>query len=251
MKWVYWSNPKWMIARNGFLCASEIAPLAKSLSRSKPATLRSMGKLKARKAADVSPDPWSYSDAAKGHVCEEYAVKNFNKYSGPSMFHWNDMYHWDDVIVTNGNIGWSPDALDISMDSMSNAYGDDMVCISSDALAEFSARECLEIKSYGPEHYYECSRIEDKTKLDERWQIATAMYVCPCIKTGYLMYFSPEIHEATTFMFSREELAEELDTIAELDKMWESVDITELPSSRNVWKVDESLEEIWKEQKYE
>lgn len=232
MNWTHLVSQEWMKERNKYLCASEIAPLAKQLARSRPATLRAMGKLKARKAADMEPDPVSYGDAAKGHILEPYAVASFNEFAdAPEV-----MFHYDDCIVVRDGIGWSPDAMDVLHSGYYVLQGE-----------ELDATACLEIKSYGPEHYYEASRTEDKMKLDERWQIATAFFVCPNIERGYLMLYCPEIHEATLISFDREELRPELDTVYSLKKMWDEVDITELPSVRQTWKVEESIDQIWQE----
>lgn len=232
MQWTSMTSPVWMKARDGYLCASEIAPLAKKYSRSKPETLRSMGKLKAKKLADVAPDPMSYGDAAKGHICEPYAVASFNEHANAPEV----MFHYDDLLVVRNGIGWSPDAMDILQ-----AVPADCVIQSED----IDPTACLEVKSYGPEHYYEASRTPDKLKLDERWQVAAAMYVCPTIETGYLLFYCPEIHEATLFPFDRKELDVEINTVNELREMWDSVDVLEIPASRQVWKVEESIESLW------
>ena len=64
-------------------------------------------------------------------------------------------------------------------------------------------------------------------KLQERFQIAVAMYVCPSIELAHLMFFDPGRTKFSMiwFDYTREELKEEIDLVGKVvEKYKEAAD---------------------------
>ena len=241
MYWQHSVSADWMKARRSVLTASEIASCVSQLKRRTKAQqageviFPAFASLWLEKQSNSEPDLSSFKAAARGHVAEPYAVSDFNRATELHMF------HWDDVIIKANNIGWSPDATNVSQDypgaellSVTEKSGTRL--ISPDGrFSIMGPTEMLEVKSYEPKAHMK-RMLTDKMKLDERWQVAVAMWVVPSLQRGYLEFYSLETEYTFAHKYEREELEEELRLITEVDWMWtknvelinEQFDINEL-----------------------
>lgn len=209
MDWRHQVSEEWMKARRNYLTASELSSCIASWKRANKAQkagdelLPAFVKLWAKKQSE-DVDVWSKGPAARGHILEPYAVDDWNKNFPSSIVH-----HWDDCLITDGVIGWSPDALDIPQDN-------DAVEIKA---SDVSISYALEIKSYEPAKIIE-SRITDKDKIPERWQIACGFYVVPTLETYTILFYSIDTNLSCYKIYGREDLAEELEQIGDMASAW-------------------------------
>lgn len=228
MDWMHVSSEGWLLAREAALGASDIQELLKSKEFSKNGKESFMTKAvgiwgdKHSKAPVVAV---SYGPAARGHIMEPHAVAEYNNNRPASAV---EMYHWDDVFIVGDNgLGFSPDAMDIEMP---------VDCSVELDASDVKPKEILEIKSYGSKNHVPKFLNQDKMKLQERYQVATAMYVCPSIEIGHLMFFDPgrDKFSMIWFDYTRSELAEELDTIGKvMEKYKEAADEIEATADFN------------------
>ena len=204
-QWSHKVNPAWLMARKKVVTATELRDLRTAYKKATVAQKKgvaineTVASLWAEKHS-LEVDPYSSGAAARGHNLEPYAVQEFNE-SYP------DMYHWDDVILVDGFLGFSPDAMDVPQ-------ADDLGV--SEHYSKVQPTAILEIKSYAAKNHIK-SCITPKEKLPERFQLAGAFAVCPSIETAYLMFYNPA-HEVGKHVvtFTREELADEIAEIREL-----------------------------------
>lgn len=205
MYWYHKCHLEWMKARQLYLTATDIKdllPVTKT-GRKRTVTEEDYLKVWSRKQIILTGDDCiSTGAAARGHLLEPYAIDLFN-----CMTCYNFMYHWDDKLITNGTLAFSPDALNINRD------GQIIYDINSDLNG---LNSLAEVKSYNIEQHM-IKGCTDKMKLEERWQIATAMVVRPEIKTGYLLLYNPSceykmfIHE-----YKKSNLKNEIKVINEI-----------------------------------
>lgn len=205
MRWYHESSLDWLAARNKYLTASQIAKLVPYTPTGRA---RDVSKVKqvmfASKTQRVLPgDQISTGAAARGHILEPYAIEAFNSLEG------NQLYHWDDMIIHNGILGWSPDALGQPMPDRGK------VEVASE---EITATYFGEVKSYDAISHYGAG-LEDKMKLEERWQMATAFTVCPTLEKGYLIFFNPKVKDVLfVHPYTRDDLEEEIKIIGEVSQ---------------------------------
>lgn len=217
MKWHHECAPQWLEARKDVITATELIGLApkwlKSIGAKKPKT-DSVLELWAEKNSIQEPDTASWDWAARGHCLEPYAVHDWNNHVGGCK-----MYHWDDIVIKNGPIGFSPDALDIisplvdfpNEDNYSLVFDDGMLY--GNHFACPGPKKLLEIKSYAPKkHILKCL---NKVDIDERWQIAVAMMVCDTIESGDLVFYNPSFLKCqmVSMTYTREQLSEEIEAL--------------------------------------
>lgn len=226
MRLSYVVSKDWMIARKQYLTASKLAEYCKKLSKSRPEVKRMLARQLAENKSNKEPNPYSYDAAAMGHICEPHAIEAFNQEYGTQL------YHWDDCIIHMGEMGFSPDALDIDY---SIAYDVD---VDVNKLAS-QPTTVAEVKTYEASHYTKCLQTEPM-KLDERYQIAAAMYICPSITEGHLILFCPDLDQWSSYTYTQNDLALEIEEIAEVYSMW--IDVEE--PSLSEWKSHPMRDEI-------
>ncbi len=187
--WEYSCNPLWLEARKGLLTATEVADLillydewqdsiVKSATdkRFKPASKEAAFAkackdlwIKKKKSMVVSND--ETPAMRRGHCLEPQAVREVNAYYeqiGKGI----TFYHWDDVVVVHGQLGASPDALDVPIPQ---AALFDCKC----GYETIGAKHGLEIKSFEETRHFEVYELQDKWKIDKRiiQQVAAQIYV--------------------------------------------------------------------------
>lgn len=209
MKWEHKCSLEWLKERQRYLTASDIKALLPFTKTGRPRKITDEDRLKlyASKLVNLTEnDCWSYGSAARGHMLEPFAVDAFNKEA--KQFYNEKYYWWDDKVISLPGrfIAFSPDAMDIPM---------------TDQQPATNATQILEIKSYSPEHHL-LTAAKRKKDLEERWQIATAMALCPNIEGATLVLYNPSMRyeQLRWFRFSQCELEEEIEMIYEIEEDW-------------------------------
>lgn len=210
MKFVHRCSIEWMRDRSQYLTASEIRKLVPFTAGGRKRKITDDMRLEvlANKMREIREDDcMSYGVMARGHLLEPYAIGSFNLISGVP----NLLYHWDDRVLTrDGVLGFSPDALDVPMD-MSN----------EDAVEK--ATIVGEVKSYEAGRHL-ITAATDKSTLEERWQIATAMTVCKNANVAYLILYNPDMMkrdlQVIALKYKRDELDSELGIIEAVKEDW-------------------------------
>lgn len=210
MNWIHEASAEWMMARRNYITATELIGLRSAYKR------MTNDEKQGRKIAPAFAALWgaktmansvntlSYGAAARGHYMEPYAVEDYNANKGTNY------YHWDDCLIYNGTLCFSPDALDIKQ------YPGAVEVEASVALAT----SMLEIKSYEIKHHMQCY-VTQKEKIDERYQIAVAMMVCPSIQQGTVLFYNPNAEISMfSFEYSREDLENEIKELSNIYEVW-------------------------------
>lgn len=216
--WKHDVSESWLLARRPYLTASDIKNLLADYKRIKAGKI---GLMQAQQFAKVfgskqmrEVDTSSFGAMARGHVMEPYAIDDYNAWRRKD-FKW-----WDDKIIVKGDLGFSPDALDIHP-----LPGVRMVVDGGELkYKEGSApgpTMLLEIKSYeAGAHYQRKVAIAEHMPIDERWQVACGMVVCPTIAAGIVCFYAPQCEDMFDVEYTRDDLEDEIDTISEIAKMW-------------------------------
>lgn len=237
MKWVHKCSLDWMKARQMYLTASDIKEL---LPVTKTGKIRKVGdeqyiKVLARKQTMIYEDECiSYGAAARGHILEPYAVRAFNA-RFPSE---DKLLHWDDMIIARHDsfvykLAFSPDACDIEQP-------DDPL---HDVVSFAKPHVIGEIKSYSAERHLTCG-ITPPESLEERWQIATAMAVCPSIERAHIIFYHPSMrYQMFTHCYEREDLADEIQMVLNIEKDFNDF-ICEIPFKMRYIIGDENDDEL-------
>ena len=221
MNWKHKVNLDWLKARQGFLTASEVAklvPFTKSGQARKITDDTRMGIMAKKWATVTEDDCWSRGAAARGHLLEPYAIAAYNEMAEKIEDELPVLHHWDDSVVyaspSVGNLAFSPDALDAPFSSS--------FCPRvSLAELEVQPKALGEIKCYDDDKHI-ITAYSDKMSLEERWQIATAMAVCPTIEDAYLILFNPRMKFRKLYVirYGRNELLKEIDIIRKVEEDW-------------------------------
>lgn len=212
MKWEHKCSLDWLRKRQGYLTASDIKsllPVTKTGRKREVGDLEYLKVMASKMVVLNEEDCMSYGAMARGHILEPYAIDALNKMlvemqgeKDHEMFFW-----WDDKLVTQPNrcIAFSPDAMDVPMSDNPEAPS---------AIAE--------VKSYDAAHHLMVA-YTPKDQIEERWQIATAMALCPQIDHAYLVLFNPKMKYRKTFVirFDRSELEDEIAMILEVERNWQ------------------------------
>lgn len=214
-KWKHECDLDWLRARQQFLTATDIKdllPFTKT-GRKRDIDDATYMKVMSRKLCMLTEaDCKSYGAAARGHILEPFAIDMFNR-----RYRWESLTinHWDDCIVTRSGsveeygltLAFSPDGLDCTQPSSVVTQGIEPTVIA-------------EVKSYGADKHY-VTAITDKKEIEERWQIATAMVVCPTIKRAYLLLFNPSVADKLFIhSYDRKDLLGEIAVIEQIEKDW-------------------------------
>lgn len=207
MEWKHKCSLAWMQERQKFLTASDVKALLPytATGRAKKITEEDHLKVYAKKAVQLTEaDCISRGAAARGHILEPFAIDAYNVNRNKGM---PRLYHWDDIVIAGPqyHLGYSPDALDISM------------------LSRKKPMFLGEVKCYSPERHLSVARM-DKTKCEERWQIATAMAVSPTIKSAWLILFNPDMKDKDNRLYVKSwvrcELEDEIEAIKDVERKW-------------------------------
>lgn len=206
MKWEHCVDLDWMKERQQCLTASDVIRLIPFTATGRPKKIKEedYARVLAGKMVKLNEeDCMSYGAAARGHLLEPYAIESLNNYIGGEAFH-----HWDDLLIESSvcrgrfPLAFSPDACDISMFEW---------CAGTHAISSIA-----EVKSYNAEKHYK-ALTTPKDKLEERWQIATAMATKATIETAYLVFFNPsfemEDFRIGIFKYKREDLLDEMEEV--------------------------------------
>lgn len=224
MDWCHEVSSEWAEARKRVIGATDIKELKvgfDKLSKAKREGMEIIPKFAAKIASKRMPDSQelvSYGARARGHVLEPYAVKAYNAHVDSQESPHLKMHHWDDFLIERDGVGFSPDAMDFEQ----RKYFGDEVCafVDVDAGMLFGERgehslptRILEVKSYEAKHHYEAMAANSK-KLDERFQLATAMWVCPTIEEAVLFFYNPSVpHQGFFRNYTRSDLKEEIEIV--------------------------------------
>lgn len=233
MKWYHRVNQDWYKARKNFLTASDIKTLwpKTKTGRDRKITEVDYAKIYFEKSQEVRLDDCdSYDWAARGHILEPYAVKEFSRFREDK----DKLYHWDDCLIYRDNclIAYSPDALNCFQVKEVFGVKEDTHVIVPHVVGE--------VKSYNASKHVE-TIMTPKDQTEERLQIATAMYTSPSIEEGYLILFNPEVQDAELAWkhWNRAELQKEIDTICKIEQSWKK--FIDKVSNMNANQFDEYL----------
>ncbi len=222
--WYHKSSLDWMKARQHYITASDFMKV-----QGKKYTKEHIIDVYAGKHEDLTEESCeSFGAAARGHLLEPYAIELFNTTSISGT----KLYHWDDIVVTTedkvNKVGFSPDAI-----SIRQRIDSPEIVISSKYTRPV---EIGEIKSYGAEkHIKKC--LADPKKIEERYQIAFAMYVWQNITVGHLIFYNPAFRRAPLFShhYSRQNLEKEIkeieDTVRKLRQDLDDLEDSMIPSA--------------------
>ena len=212
----------WLIARQGYLTASDVCRVLADLRklRDKKTDLlhcRSFARVLGSKLNRFPDTASPSSAAARGHFMEPHAVQEW------AWERDGDMTHWDDFLLASGDtlLAFSPDALDVPQPPG--------VCACVDQLGRFRDQagewqeptSMLEVKCYDDgAHWQRKLDLMAGIKPDERWQIAVAMCVCPCITEGTVMWYAPQCCDWFDVTFERDDLTEEMELVRYAEERW-------------------------------
>ena len=191
-RWYHSVNPDWIKARREVFTATELRSLIPAykrwLKKNDPDAIDpDFCALIAEKLSITGGyDTNTFSWAARGHIMEPYAVKEFSHVER-LLF-----YHWDDCIIMDKerHVGFSPDAMTISQSDWKVAKVPAHILENT---YKSTVQSILEIKSYAPAKHMKAI-FSDPKDLDERYQIAVAMLVCDFIEQGFLMFYNPTLN---------------------------------------------------------
>lgn len=223
VNWYHEVSTEWLKARRFVITATEVSKLVPAYKRFQKAgdpdaLAPEFAALWAEKHSDGDPDPSSYGPAARGHICEPWAVRAWNLQNTNRPF-----YHWDDCIIARNGVGFSPDAADVpQLLSAPIVSVDAFDLISSDdEKGQRAPREILEIKSYDAAHHMKCC-IKDRSKHDELMQLAVPFIVCPTIDKATLVFFNPNAPvQMKAFTYTRDDLKEQIRMAELIIMQWE------------------------------
>ena len=218
----------WLRARQGYLTASDVCKMmtdVRKLDAGKTDLMhcRSFAKVFGSKMNRFPDTASPSSAAARGHFMEPYAVEEWETARKEGMLHWDDFLLASDET----KLAFSPDALNVPqpMGVMSLVDGDGRFRDTIGRLVEPTTM--LEVKCYEDgAHYQRKLDAMNGTPPDERWQVAVAMAVCPCIRRGSIVWYAPQCGDWFELAFDRESLDEEIAVVLGISDKWrEFVDL--------------------------
>lgn len=227
MEWAHQVSQGWLHARKEVITATELVKLRSGFSRLSKAQQTGIelapnfAALWGAKHSDEELNPMSYGAAARGHWCEPYAVDDFNiNIEKEKRWKYKQYYHWDDCIIVNEGIGFSPDAMNIPQ-----VTTDVRLDVAHGKIQNYNdePKSILEIKSYGAEAHMKAA-IKESIHVDERWQLAAAMIVLPCIEEGILLFYNPSIPEYSMSIhtYDRDSLQKEIEELQKIISVWQA-----------------------------
>jgi hypothetical protein len=207
MNWFHKVDPAWLEERKKYLSASDVKKLIPITATGRARANMAEANLKAwaeKQAVITEDDICSSGPMARGHLLEPYAITEFNKLGIA------ELYHWDDALIyAPDGMSCSPDALDMFQTSKTKR------CWNG---AKIVPAHHGEVKAYNAATHYAVG-LGDKMTLEERWQIATAFYVMPTLKSSFLIMYHPGAkHPLFYHEYVRAELEDELVMITQVVK---------------------------------
>lgn len=222
MRYEHEVSLKWLEARQGYLTASDVCKMMTDINKLRQGKTtigrcRSFAKVLGSKL-NTFPDTQSPSSAAaRGHFMEPYAVEEWESVRQEGMLHWDDFLLASDETL----LAFSPDALDVPQPMGVSRVVDDDGRFVDDLSRLVRPTALLEVKCYDDGAHYQ--RKLDATAgvlPDERWQVAVAMAVCPCIERGTVVWYAPQCRDWFDTAFEREDLEEEIATVLDASVWW-------------------------------
>lgn len=220
--WKHEVSEQWLMSRKACLTASDIKKLIPDYKRIKA------GKIKLAEAMQFAKvygekrsqdmDPMSFGAMARGHILEPHAIDEFNSaHAKRFKYCW-----WDDRLIMDDALGFSPDALDIAQPPGTRFKSDTMAAEIVGKDGSYKAPEhVLEIKCYeAGAHFQRLAQLLSGEKLDERWQVATAMVVCPSIYIADIMFYAPQCRSWFYVEYDSHGLHDEIEVVSEIKEMW-------------------------------
>lgn len=212
----------WLRERQRYLTASDVRLMAADAKavkegRKKLLQCRSFARVLGSKM-NASPSVEAPSSAAaRGHFMEPYAVEEWEALNRRGLRHWDDF-----LLANDDGLAFSPDALDVDQPSGVSIV---VSTTGSFVLGEYIVRptRMLEVKCYEDGAHFQRKldvRSGRVLGLDERWQVAMGMAVCPAIETGTIMFYAPQCNDWFDVTFGRSELEDEMDFILYMNELW-------------------------------
>lgn len=209
MKWESTVSPAWLKARQFVLTASDIKELVPytRTGRARKITDDDYMKVYANKIKRLTlNDCRSIGAAARGHILEPYAIQE------AELILDERIYHWDDCLIAGLDVGYSPDGLDIEQRYVNYVTNTHL---------KQKPTVLTEVKCYSSEKHLQ-KYYGDKFAMEERWQIATAMYVSDSIERAHLVFYDPSLKEFQVGIheYSRSDLDDEINIIGDVVIEW-------------------------------
>ena len=221
MRYEHEVSREWLLARQSYLTASDVCKMmtdVNKLGQGKTTIerCRSFAKVLGSKL-NLFPETQSPSSAAaRGHFMEPYAVEEWESARKEGVTHWDDFLLASDETL----LAFSPDALNVpqpmgvmALVDHDGRFWNNGVPIEPTAL--------LEVKCYdeGAHHQRKLDAMAGVLP-DERWQVAVAMAVCPCIERGTVVWYAPQCMDWFDETFEREDLEDEIATVLDASVWW-------------------------------
>lgn len=211
----------WLRARQNYLTASDVCKMMTDINKLRQGKItiercRSFAKVLGSKL-NLFPDTQSPSSAAaRGHFMEPYAVEEWESVRQEGVTHWDDFLLASDETL----LAFSPDALNVPqpMGVIALVDGDGRF-LNMGGLVEPTA--LLEVKCYEEGAHYQ-RKLDAMAGVlpDERWQVAVAMAVCPCIECGTVVWYAPQCGDWFDMGFRREDMEDEIATALDASVWW-------------------------------
>ena len=221
MRYEHEVSNRWLHARQRYLTASDVCKMmtdVRRLASGKTDLMhcrsfaRVLGSKRNRFPDTASPS----SAAARGHFMEPYAVEEWETARKEGVTHWDDFLMASDETL----LAFSPDALNVPqpMGVMALVDGDGRFLNMGTPVEPTSL---LEVKCYDEGAHYQ-RKLDAMAGVlpDERWQVAVAMAVCPCIRRGTVVWYAPQCGDWFAMTFEREDLEDEIATALDASVWW-------------------------------
>lgn len=224
MRYEHEVSHDWLVARQGYLTASDVCkmmPDIRKLAAGKTdvkhcrSFAKVLGSKRNRFLDTVSPS----SAAARGHFMEPYAVEEWEAVRQEGVVHWDDFLLASDETM----LAFSPDALNVRQPMGVIRCVDSDGCFANEYGDLVGPTSLLEVKCYDEGAHYQ-RKLDSMAGMlpDERWQVAVAMAVCPCIECGTVVWYAPQCGDWFDMGFRREDLEEEIELILQVSEWWQA-----------------------------
>lgn len=221
MRYEHEVSHDWLVARQGYLTASDVCKMMTDIrklaaGKTDVEHCRSFAKVLGSKRNRFPDTESPSSSAARGHFMEPYAVEEWEAVRQEGMVHWDDFLLASDETL----LAFSPDALNVPQPMGVIALVDsDGRFLNMGVPVEPTV--LLEVKCYdeGAHHQRKLDAMAGVLP-DERWQVAVAMAVCPCIERGTVVWYAPQCMDWFDVAFEREDLEDEIATVLDASVWW-------------------------------
>lgn len=222
MRYEHEVSSRWLCARQCYLTASDVCKMMADIRRLAAGKTdlmhcRSFAKVLGSKRNRFPDTASPSSAAARGHFMEPYAVEEWEAVRKEGVTHWDDF-----LLASNETrLAFSPDALNVPQPMGVKALvdGDGRF---KDTLGELvEPTSLLEVKCYDEGAHYQ-RKLDAMAGVlpDERWQVAVAMAVCPCIESGTVVWYAPQCGDWFDTRFERDDLEEEIGLVLRASEWW-------------------------------